>query len=409
MIENSTLENLLATATDISWVCEVYDADAVPGVNGFEPKTALARFAAVLDPIVFLGLGYEQLVSKFGSVKVTTDGSISSTTVTFSNVSREAAAFEFGPGFEGLIMVIRMLSREGSTALNETKIEFVGRCERPDSGNKTSITVSAKSITGSIEVMIPRRKFGEEDLNGRPASHPEFEGFIYMPTYGTVSWVRREKKGGFLGWWNKKWVRHTMNWSSYSSLDANKFVPECLGSGQMLGVLIAAYDNGSYINMRVAFTEGEIAAFVNVRSTDYSLPITLQGTASAITGQQLGKIGALNIDPDPTWIGPGNYSRTSIITCYASGSAIDVEDPAPDVAAVIKGRIMPIPNTSNVWSGQVWCDDAAGHVRFLYTSPDYYNLDPAWIDDNEFGNCFWFNNELIFNSEVSDFTFIDAG
>lgn len=405
MIENTALDNILSTAYDLSWVCEIYDADVVPTADGFDPADALGLFAAVSgDPaeLTFLGEPYLQLVTRFGGVKVGTSGEVSSTSVSFSNVTREMANFEFDHGFEGLVMVVRMISRSMSTELAHTKIEFVGRCDKPDSGNKQSITISAKSITGSIDVKIPRRNFGPDDLEGRPASHPEFEGFIYMPTYGSVSWVRREKKGGFLGWWNKKWVRHTLNYSSYSNLDANKPVPECLGANQMLGVLISAVDAGTTIKMRHAWVEGEIDGFLNVRSTDYTLPVTL-------VGEMKGKVGVLNVDPDPAWVGPGNYSRTAVTLSSASGTAIDVEDPAPDVAAIIKGRLMKIPNGANVWAGNVWSDDAAAHVRFLYTSSHYYNLAEAWIDDNEFGNCFWFHNELIFNSEVSDFTFVNAG
>jgi hypothetical protein len=75
--------------------------------------------------------------------------------------------------------------------------------------------------------------------------------------------------------------------------------------------------------------------------------------------------------------------------------------------------IDPDSQETLVWRGTpssfVWTDDPAAHVRFLYTDPNYYNLDPAWIDDDEFGNSYWFNNEYIFNSEVSDFTFVEEG
>lgn len=198
-------------------------------------------------------------------------------------------------------------------------------------------------------------------------------------------------------------MRHTIQWSSYSNLDANKSVPEVLGAAQMLGALVGAVDTGPQVRMRVAFTEGEIDGFVNVRSTEDAFPLNLTSYA-----EMLGKIGALNID-DPAWVGPGNYSRTSMIRCQVDNSALDVEDAAPDVAAVIRGRLLEIPNTSNVWSGSVWSDDAAAHIRFLYTAPNYCNLNEAWIDDDSFGDSFWFNNEYIFNSEVSDFTFVDEG
>jgi hypothetical protein len=402
VIENSDLEAIFESATDISVVCEIYASSATPGATGFDPANALACYAGV-SGIEFKGATYQELLTQIGSVRVSTDGSVSTTSVTLSNVTREVADFELnGGGYEGLILVIRTISRSQSATLAKSKIEFVGRCEKPSGGNRESITLEAKSITGSIEVLIPRRKYGKDDLEGRPPTHPEFEGFVHMPYSGTVNWDRREKKGGFLGWWNKRWVRHTLNWSSYSLLDANKFVAEVLGSAQMLGVLIGAADVGIYIQMVVAWCEGEVEGPMNVRSIDPALPL------DATMTHHYGKVGVLNGD-GPNWVANAYYSRTSNSRLRADNTAIDVNDEAPDVAAVIKGRKMKTPKTSNVWSGFVWTDDPAAHVRFLYTDPNYYNLDEAWIDDVEFGNCYWFNNELIFNSEVSDFTFVDEG
>lgn len=401
MIVNAALETIFETATDISMVCEFYSADAVPGTDGFDPVDALECLAAV-SGITFRGETYKQLVTNFGRIKKSTDGTVGSVSVTLSNTSREIADFEFTTGFEGLILVVRFLSRSLSIALTDTKIEFVGRCEKPDDGDKQEIGVIAKSITGSIEVTIPRRKFGPDDLEGRAPSDPEFEGFIFMPQSGSVAYARREKAGGFLGWWNKKWVRHTLNWSSYSTIDANKPVPEVFGAAQLLAVLVGAADVGIYIMMVVAWCEGEIDGPLNVRSIDPELP--LDGTMT----HHYGKVGVLNGD-GPGWVANGYYSRTSVSRLRADNSTYDVNDPAPDAAAVIKGRLMEIPDTSNVWSGLEWSDDAAAHVRFLYTDPNYYNLDEAWIDDDSFGDTFWFNNEYIFNSEVSDFTFVDEG
>jgi hypothetical protein len=402
MIENANLQAILETASDVSTVCEIYDADAVPTEDGLDPADALGCFAAV-GGITFSGQDYTKLVTRFGRVKKTTTGEVGSTSVSFSNVTREIADFEFTHGFDGLIMCVRTLSRSQSIALTDTQILFVGRCEKPDGGDKESIDVTAKSITGSIEVFIPRRKYGKDDVEGRVETDPEFEGFPFSPQYGSVAYARKEKKGGFLGWWNKKWVRHTLNYSSYSTLDANKYVPEVFGAAQMLGTVIAARDTGGFIELRLAWCEGEIYDIINHRSIDPELPL------HAPTYQlMLGKVGVLNTD-NPSWVGPGYYSRTAELLLSASNSPVDVNEPGPDVAAVVLGRIMEIPDTSNVWSGAEWTDDAAAHTRFLYTSPDYYNLDDAWIDDDYFGDCYHFNSEYIFNSEVSDFTFVEEG
>ena len=203
MIDNAALETILETATDLCMVVEFYDPDAVPGVDGFDPADALLTYAA--SDVTFRGIEYKQMVTRFGRVSRGTKGEVGTFSVTLSNTSREIADFEFnGAGFEGLVIVARIISRSQSTELSHTKIEFVGRCDKPDDGDRDEMGVTAKSITGSIEVMIPRRKFGPDDMEGRPPGHPEFEGFVHMPSYGSVTYVRKEKRGGFLGFFNKK-------------------------------------------------------------------------------------------------------------------------------------------------------------------------------------------------------------
>jgi hypothetical protein len=116
MIENDDLKDILLTAMDVSVVCELYDSDTVPGVDGFDPDNAIECFSAV-EGITFAGRDYKRLVQKFGSIKRTLTKEINSATVEFSNVSREISQFEFNYGFEGLILVIRMISRSMSTTL----------------------------------------------------------------------------------------------------------------------------------------------------------------------------------------------------------------------------------------------------------------------------------------------------
>lgn len=400
MIDNAALESIMTNATDVSTVVEIYPFDAVPTDDGFDPHDALACYAPV-SGIVFQGQTYQRLISDFGRIDKSIGSEVNSASVTFSNVSREIADFEFTHGFEGLILVIRVLSRSQSVDLTDTKIEFVGRCEKPDSGDKESLTVSAKFILNSTDVMIPRRKFGPDDAEGRVSSDPEFEGFLFMPQTGTTTYVRREKKGGFLGWWNKKWVRHTLQYSSFSNLDANTSVPEVFGRAQLQGVHIAYQDVGTALDFRTAFCEGEIDDITNIRSLDARLPATVP----AIT---LGKTGVLNGD-DPAWVGPGYYSRTATIRGWALNSTVEDVEPAPDIVGVVYGRVMKIPDGSNVWAGSEWTDNAAAHLRFLLTDEFYFKLDENWIDDDYFADSYNFNAAEIFNKSISDFIFVEEG
>lgn len=403
-IVNAAWEAILATAVDLSVVCELYAADAVPSADGFDPGDALGCFAAV-DGITFMGRSYSRLVRRFGGIKRTLGGEINKTSVTFDNLDRAVAAFEFQYGFEGLIMVVRMLSRSQSTVAGETQILFVGRCEKPESGSKEAITVPATFIVGSLDVRIPRRKFGPDDNEGRVSTDPEFEGFVHMPQYGTVSFERIEKRGGFLGWWNKKKVRVTAQWSSYSDYDANKSVPEVFGQIQMMGVIMAAADVGVDIKMRVAFCEGPINDIIDARSVDPDLPISVASGADQLPGN----IGTANTD-DPSWIAPGYYSRTAYIRCKAGNSGIDVTDPAPDVVAVIQGRKLYMPSPDGLsWGNYGYSDNPAAVVRFLLTDQYYYQLDDAWLDNTSFVESFIYCGNKIFNTSVDDFIFVEEG
>jgi hypothetical protein len=399
MIENAALESIMTNARDISTVVEIYPSDAVPTDDGFDPHDALACYAPV-SGIVFQEQTYQRLISDFGRIDKSIGSEVNSASVTFSNVSREIADFEFTHGFEGLILVIRILSRSQSIDLSDTKIEFVGRCEKPDSGDKESLTVSAKFILNSTDVMIPRRKFGPDDSEGRVSSDPEFEGFLFMPETGTSSQTRLEKKGGFLGWWNKKWVRYTLQYSSFSNLDANTSVPEILGRAQVTGVHIGYDDVGGFLRAVTAFCEGEIEGYENERSLNSLLPLDVTRTP------HYGKVGVLNGD-GPGWVANGYYSRTAVWRFRFNNSAVDEVEPAPDVAAVVFGRLMKIPDGSNVWGGFEWTDNAAAHIRFLLTDEFYFKLDENWIDDDYFADSFNFNAEEIFNKSISDFIFVE--
>lgn len=402
MITNPHLQNILTNAADISLVAEFYSPDTAPTADGFDPNDAVGCYAAVAG-ITFMGKAYKRLISKFGSIRRTITSEINSTSVTFSNISREISAFEFDHGFEGLIMVIRLISRELSTSLDRSQVLFAGRCEKPKSGNKNSLTVSANFILDSLDVMVPRRKFAPTDYKGRVPSDPEFEGFIHMPQYGVVVYSVRQKRGGILGFLGfKKSVIKTLQYSSYSDLDANKPVPEVFGRAQLLGCHIAYQDAGTYLKMIVAICEGEIDSVITRRSIDTSFP--LHPTTYAFLP---GKVGTANGPQDPGWVAPGWYSRTAHVRCQANNSAVDTIDPAPDVAFLIKGRKLMTPDSSGDWTVFAWTNNAADVTRYLLSGGDYYDLDENWLDDDSFYRVWKYNDERIFDKTNTDFAFLE--
>lgn len=403
MIENSDLQTILETATDISVVCEIYDADTAPTANGFDPNDALGCFAAT-SGIEFMGVEYDRLVERFGKINRKITASSNTATVEFSNLTREMSDFEFAHGFEGLIMVIRLVSRSLSTTLAKSEILFTGRCEKPKSGTKTSLSVSAVWILGGLEVTVPRRKYSREDAEGRVSTDPEFEGFIHVPQYGTTDLVRKRRGLWGMIWYLKLKLDRTRSYSSYSDVDANKPVPLIFGRQQVMLTHIAYADVGTYLKIRSAACEGPISSIDNARSIDSRMPLSATDYV-----ETMGLIGAAN-NIAPTWPGPGNYSRTACITGKCTNSTVDAAEPAPDIVAVIKGLLMTIPDEDGAWlETDEWTDNAAAHTRYLLTSSYFFDLAAGWLDDTSFTEAFDYNDEYIIDRSLNDFIFVPEG
>lgn len=407
MIDNATWATILATAADLSVVCEIYQFNQTPTANGFDPNDAIDCFAAV-EGITFEGVAYKCLVKKFGSVKRNLGKESNTASVEFCNLSNEIAQFEFTNGFEGLIMVIRLISRAGSTSLALSQILFTGKCEKPTSGNKASLSVKATWILGGLDVQIPRRKYTKEDQEGRTEDDPEFEGFNFMPQYGSTTYSIRngKKRGGIAGFFGfRKTAVKTLAWSSYSELDSNMPVAEVFGVVQIMGQHIAYADVGTEIRLRTAFCEGPIEDMVNVRSTDDRMP--LDGVSYA---ECLGLVGAANTD-DPGWGGTSGYfSRTAHIRGKTTNTTVEDVEPAPDIVGVIYGRLITIPDGAGDWvTADTFSDDPAAITRFILTNEHYFNLDENWIEDDDAYESWLFNKTLIIDRSLTDFVFLQQG
>lgn len=401
MIDNDALKAIWQTAKDISTVAEIYSADTAPTADGFDPADALDCFAAVAG-IVFQDVEYKRLVNNFGSVSRTMTSEINSGSITFSNRTGEIAQFEFEHGFEGLILVIRCISRSLSVSLETSQILCAVRCEKPKSGKRDSLSVSAKSVLDSLEVLMPRRKFTAEDYLGRDAGDPEFEGFPFMTQTGFVSYSERVKRGGILGIFGfKKTVQKTLAYSSYSDLEANKPLPEVFGMMQIVGTHIGYVDAGSYLKIRTAFCEGPVEDIINARSVNVQFPLD-----AGAYDEALGGVGEDNGPDDPTWVAPGLYSRTVHIRGQLDNSLVSETDEAADVVAIIKGRILKDWNGTD-WATERWTNNPASVWRYLTTGGDYFNLDENWVDDDKTGECWEYNDDRIFNVNSSDFLFLD--
>lgn len=413
MITDATIV-AVAAATDHSVVVEFYAADQAPGATGFDPGDALKRFSAIAG-LEFAGETYTQLVRSIGRMRRTTAETSNSLQVTLDNLTREASQFEFATGFEGLIVVVRLISRSLSTSLSRSIILFTGRCDKPTSGTRDALSVTAKQILHSVDLIVPRRKYSPIDSEGRTPDNKDFDGFPYMPQQnaGTTTYSARERRGGLLGFLGfKKTVTKTLQYSSFSDLDAERYVPIILGRAQVAGTHLAYADVGTRVRMTTAFAEGAIESFDTYRTDDARFIIS--GTVHKRFGYpaDLGPTPYEQIPvPNAQWIGNGYYARTAMFFCEAGGTSIDQVDPAPNIIIIALGLRVTVPiagvwTTVDSWDAAAkWSDNAAAHVRWLLTSPDFYRLDDNWIDDDSFSAAYDYNDEILFDTSFSDIIF----
>lgn len=400
MINDAALKNILAHSADFSVVAEIYASNAHPP---FEPENAIARFANVSN-VSFRGVEYTKLVQKFGSINRTIDEKTNTASITLNNLKRIASDFEFQHGFEGLIIVYRLISRHQSIELSDSMILYAGMCDKPKSGKKTSLSVSARYVLAGREVEMPRRKYTPEDAEGRTPDNLLFEGFPFHVQEGVVGYSIRRKKGGIAGWFGlKKSDLQTHTWSSFSDVDANRSVPEVFGRVQMEGLHLGYADVGTQIRMLTAFCEGQIEGFINSRSLDSRFPLDAVSYHESLG--ELGGVGQQTIDTN--WVAPGYYSRTAHLRCQANLTLADETDPAPDVVSIVLGRLLLTPDPlTGLWSVVRWTDNPAAITYFVLTSPDYYNLNANWIHADSFREAYAYNDEILFDTSLSDFLFV---
>lgn len=401
---NTTLREIIVNAVDNCVCVEIYPSDAAPP---FKTEDAIKRFSAT-ENTEFLGFGYDKKVISLSRAKRTSKKERNSFTVGLDNLSREIATFEFTEGFEGKILVLREISRSLSTDVSHSLIFFVGKCEKPNGGNKKELSVTANQVYGSTVHEIPRRKFTPEDPQGRAASDPLFEGFPYIPQYGTTVYPRIKRS--FFGLF-KKQIMERLQYSSFSDIDANKSLPFPFGRVQIEGTNLGYVDIGNHIRVTTAFTEGEIKAYLRIYSTDprFSGPLggghTPRGELGGVGGQQP-VTGPPELLP---WIANGYYSKTAWAAGVYLGTAVDQVDPAPGIVATILAKMVFILGLDNEFDVYDWSDNAAALIRFFDTDSDYENLDPAWLDEESYAEAYRYNNEFLFDNSFSDLIFVPAG
>lgn len=364
---------------------ELYASDALPGADGFDPDTAMLRLSNGLT--TWKGETYQRYVLKVGQITRTITERFNTVNITLDNADRAMAAFVLNNDIEGMFLVVRFVSRVFTAdALDDSAVQFVGRCEKTYEANNPTVQISAKQYLGSVDEEIPARTFGPEDEQGRDADDPLFEGFPHTPVNIQRQYDERVPRGGLAGAVGlKKTVTRTIQYTSHTDAKEDSVVPLLLGRAQIVLTAISYVDLGTEVYMIMAGPEGPIADW-------HDLKVLTPGYFPQPSGLHLryGYDGGTNgQDPIPSpdasnYSGNGRYSRTAWTAFHTTGSEVSEEDPAPDAVAVPLGLIIPIPNADGDFVLEGWTDNPAFHVRWMLTDTRQgFALDPAFINDPE--------------------------
>lgn len=447
---SALLTMLDARAKDPLCAIEFYAYTYVPdSTHGFLPDQAVARFATETATFTYLATSasYQREVFAMPSLNRQVSKQSNSVTVRMSNVPtaddpsvRPLADFVLNNEVEGMRMVIRILSR--SQLSNPTVspaersfVAFVARCGPPEGFDRGSGSITAKQDLGQIEAIIPPRVFqkacpldfggeeclGTELLTDKNAAYQaafaalgrfgcnkthtqcfEFENTEFFQGQQIVqiqgSFIHRPHEGFFaklIGLLTPGSGKRRMRVGSSveDGTPYGKAIPEVLGRWQMIGIPLQYHDIGTSINFLLAFCRGRISDIFNVvsRTVGFDSP-------SALTEHYGDYGGEANQLADTVFPEGGFFSRLAYLTGQVTGSDIAVEEPVPDISAVVAGRVIEEMTTAhlmnrcgsgrisgggmaylNIFSGR-WVDNPVEQVRILLLDPALLNLSASFIE-----------------------------
>lgn len=382
----SVLDKGQSEPRDLVDLIELYPFDYAP-VDTFDPADASETFSFI--EITWLGIAYRRTALSRSDASRFMGKSVNSCTINFSNadVNKYVASWVQNNTVEGMWCVVRTISASGSATLDDSTIVFVGRCGKPGDFEDIQGSIAVKQEIGSINQMIPPRKFQAIDPRGRQPSDPLFEGFRFIALNGSLTQTVRIPPTGLNAIFNKgKHKTETVQFSSHEDYQANQVVPMVFGRCQMSGVHVGWIDYGNSIAMVTAWCEGVIKQFVNLRNvsgkftdiiiTTYS-PQYRYGSLGGVAGQ----IPFLAATTPSPWPGNGYYSRTAMTACFVNGSEVGVvEEAAPELACIIMGLMLPLSSTS--FASDDWSDNPVDISRYILTHDRLLNVSTSLIDDD---------------------------
>lgn len=352
---------------------EFYDSDYIPGPDGFDPADAVETFAGV--EITWNGIAYRREVISRGDIVLNMGEKSNSVSIEFSNISRYLATWAQSQAIEGKLLCIRSVS---PAVTDDSDAMFHGRCDKPGDITKGRFSLTARQDFGNINQTIPPNKFEAQDPEGRLPSDPLFEGIPFIAINGSYSFPRVEVSPGILGrlFGRRRTVQVTEQFSSVDGTPYGEVIPEIFGRCQMQLIPIAHADIGWAIRYIVVASKGPIDAITEIKSRTEEIPDPF---AMTIYLGDAGGTGTNVANTSP--LGGGRYYSYLAYVDAASLSPSDRTDVAPVTTALIRGRKVPLPNSSGVYGAAAWSNNPVHIARFILTDPRWVNINSGFMED----------------------------
>lgn len=373
-------------------VYELYDNDAVPGVDGFDPADAEETFAA--QEITWNGIAYRRELKSRGDISRSMGEKTNNVTLNFSNISRYMASLAQTVQLEGKILLTRTIAPAVET---DSLSLFVGRADKPGDITKGDFSLSARQDFGNINVTVPTSQYVAEDPNGLQPGNPLYEGirFVAQSGFGPGGMTTVPSKSFFGRLFGRtKRVAVSEAWSSLDFTPYGEVIREIFGTMQVQAVPIMFSDIGYWLNWLGAWCKGPIKGVTNIQLKNFDSyglydvqthTGEIGGTGDAIVRDPLVHITGGNITEDFRFPGSGLFSRLafsgiSILHRGINDEPIVITEP-PVIVGLVQGRRIDLPDGSGAFNRVDWSDNPAYIARFLLTNDRFANINPAFMDD----------------------------
>lgn len=392
---------------------EFYEADVLPTGDGFDPSDASECFAPIT--ITWLGQAYRRAVLGASDIKKSKGARANSCTVRLSNgedtpedadTNRYVANWVNSTQVEGMRMVVRLISRSASSALTDSAILFVGRCERPDGFDVIQGSITATADFGGVEYEFPPRLYTADDPEDRSPADPLYEGFPFIALRGTFQFQLPEQDRRYHRADPRRYIG-TMPFSSLDDTPLGDPLPMFLGRTQHSMVRGVYVDEGRTTKAIDFIGMGPIAGVLNFRQIhdpDYARFFTQPQNVTI----HLGLEGAANLRPVlfPTHPFFSNTAYADYDFTYIGTGAFTNIDAGQISVATILGFEVDLPDGSGVFNQTGWTDNGAYLARYLITNERFFNVNPAFIEDSACYATGQINDRPIFDRSNSETIYV---